>query len=181
MPAHTGDGVHTVSPRMYSFTVTDANGCSTTTTGSVDQPTLLTASNTVGSIGGFGATTPQTERDSGGRPLYTGDGAHTVSAGPYSFTVTDANGCSTTTTGSVAQPPLLTASNTVGSIGCFGGTTTVRVRGCGVFFKDTATTEIYALSLHDALPISDANGCSTTTTGSVDQPTLLTASNTVGS
>src|SRR5258708_22081918 len=27
------------------------------------------------------------------------------------------------------------------------------------FFNDTATTEIYALSLHDALPISAAHGC----------------------
>src|SRR5258708_20762247 len=26
------------------------------------------------------------------------------------------------------------------------------------FFNDTATTEIYTLSLHDALPISDASG-----------------------
>src|SRR5258705_10300820 len=31
------------------------------------------------------------------------------------------------------------------------------------FFNDTATTEIYTLSLHDALPISgDCNGCHTT-------------------
>src|SRR2546421_8352733 len=28
------------------------------------------------------------------------------------------------------------------------------------FFNDTATTEIYTLSLHDALPISPAAGCS---------------------
>src|SRR3712207_9045285 len=27
------------------------------------------------------------------------------------------------------------------------------------FFNDTATTEIYTLSLHDALPISDLCGC----------------------
>src|SRR2546429_5829312 len=27
------------------------------------------------------------------------------------------------------------------------------------FFNDTATTEIYTLSLHDALPISTANAC----------------------
>src|SRR2546426_9813757 len=27
------------------------------------------------------------------------------------------------------------------------------------FFNDTATTEIYTLSLHDALPISEARGC----------------------
>src|SRR3712207_8791158 len=30
------------------------------------------------------------------------------------------------------------------------------------FFKDTATTEIYTLSLHDALPISPADGDETT-------------------
>src|SRR2546425_6503666 len=29
------------------------------------------------------------------------------------------------------------------------------------FFNDTATTEIYTLSLHDALPISSARACST--------------------
>src|SRR2546422_10577149 len=29
------------------------------------------------------------------------------------------------------------------------------------FFNDTATTEIYTLSLHDALPISDTVTCST--------------------
>src|ERR1035438_10878127 len=28
------------------------------------------------------------------------------------------------------------------------------MRVCGCFFNDTATTEIYTLSLHDALPIS---------------------------
>src|SRR2546430_12844013 len=31
------------------------------------------------------------------------------------------------------------------------------------FFNDTATTEIYTLSLHDALPISGTHGKSTTT------------------
>src|SRR3712207_7011313 len=32
---------------------------------------------------------------------------------------------------------------------------------CSFFFNDTATTEIYTLSLHDALPIS-SRGCPTT-------------------
>ena len=36
----------------------------------------------------------------------------------------------------------------VGGGGCGGGV------GCVFFFNDTATTEIYTLSLHDALPIS---------------------------
>src|SRR5471030_2000788 len=40
------------------------------------------------------------------------------------------------------------------SVGVTAGSSTVK----GFFFNDTATTEIYTLSLHDALPISDANG-----------------------
>src|SRR2546422_5522053 len=42
------------------------------------------------------------------------------------------------------------------------------------FFNDTATTEIYTLSLHDALPISSASWCSPTwcrgVTGTVRSP-----------
>src|SRR5574340_1392151 len=36
---------------------------------------------------------------------------------------------------------------------CLGGRGSVRVLLCFFFFNDTATTEIYTLSLHDALPI----------------------------
>src|SRR3712207_7255490 len=47
------------------------------------------------------------------------------------------------------------------------------------FFNDTATTEIYTLSLHDALPISTNNG--TATAGSdyvaVNTTGLITAGN----
>src|SRR5256886_16230337 len=41
------------------------------------------------------------------------------------------------------------------------------------FFNDTATTEIYTLSLHDALPISKTSGCafaSETVSGSSGHP-----------
>src|SRR5256885_11226856 len=34
----------------------------------------------------------------------------------------------------------------------------LRVRSCFFFFNDTATTEIYTLSLHDALPICSVRG-----------------------
>src|SRR3712207_6961422 len=37
------------------------------------------------------------------------------------------------------------------------------------FFNDTATTEIYTLSLHDALPIWDAVRCATRLRGGADQ------------
>src|SRR3712207_7818838 len=44
------------------------------------------------------------------------------------------------------------------------------------FFNDTATTEIYALSLHDALPICSATGCTTWAAGraATSRPTRAT-------
>src|SRR5258708_36935954 len=39
---------------------------------------------------------------------------------------------------------------------------------CFFFFNDTATTEIYTLSLHDALPISELSRQMTTSTTSID-------------
>src|SRR3712207_8560710 len=47
------------------------------------------------------------------------------------------------------------------------------------FFNDTATTEIYTLSLHDALPISARSPTTRTTTGTPTTPT--TASRTASS
>src|SRR3712207_7582111 len=40
------------------------------------------------------------------------------------------------------------------------------------FFNDTATTEIYTLSLHDALPIYGLKALATYSTGSFDQRTM---------
>src|SRR5215472_15601639 len=47
-----------------------------------------------------------------------------------------------------------------------------RVGGAGFFFNDTATTEIYTLSLHDALPISLSSSprCSTSRSRSFSTP-----------
>src|SRR2546429_9221380 len=50
--------------------------------------------------------------------------------------------------------------------------TTTRMHFCIFFFNDTATTEIYTLSLHDALPIYSAScsRCERRTHGSRGRP-----------
>src|SRR4029077_14024636 len=117
---YTGDGAQTVSAGPYNFTVTDAHGCSTVVSDNTSQPDTLTASKTEGTIACHGGTTTVTITASGGTAPYTNDGAHTVSAGPYSFTVTDANGCTATVTGTISEPPTLTAGKTEGTISCHG-------------------------------------------------------------
>src|SRR5437016_10161790 len=50
-------------------------------------------------------------------------------------------------------------------------TLVVSLSACSLFvFNDTATTEIYTLSLHDALPISPLPGITTLKPGSATQP-----------
>src|SRR3974377_1257901 len=53
-------------------------------------------------------------------------------------------------------PPLRVSS----SVSTARATLSFPLRSLFFFFNDTATTEIYTLSLHDALPISDHQECS---------------------
>src|SRR5207237_4191479 len=67
----------------------------------------------------------------GGTPPYTGAGDHVVSAGSYSFTVTDANSCTATTTGTITEPSAVEASSSHRAILCNGGNSTVTVSPTG--------------------------------------------------
>src|SRR5687768_17945848 len=49
------------------------------------------------------------------------------------------------------------------------------------FFNDTATTEIYTLSLHDALPISSGSSCSRPCSAGSSRSTSRSSSSTSGS
>jgi hypothetical protein len=107
-PPYSGDGAHTgVSAGPFSFTVTDANGCSTVVSGNISQPTQLVATSSVACSGGSAVVTVSA---SGGTPGYTGTGTFSHASGTYSYTVTDANGCTATTTGTVAPPNTWTIS-----------------------------------------------------------------------
>src|SRR5690348_6820567 len=67
----------------------------------------------------------------GGTAPYTGTGQFTKKAGSYTFTVTDANGCTASTTVTINQPALLTISSTATPILCNGGDSTVTVSAAG--------------------------------------------------
>src|SRR5678809_1634536 len=127
---YTNDGPHTVSAGPYSFVVSDHNGCTYTVTGNISEPSALSASAVDGSIACNGGTTTVNITATGGTQPYTNDGPHTVSAGPYSFVVSDHNGCTYTVTGNISQPSALSASAVDGSIACNGGTTTVNITAC---------------------------------------------------
>ncbi|MFM7217362.1 MAG: hypothetical protein ACKO1U_05035, partial [Bacteroidota bacterium] len=170
---YSGTGTFTRSSGSYSYTVTDANGCTSVTTGTVSQPSVMVASSTAGTIACFGGTTTVTVSVVGGTAPYTGAGAQTVSAGPYSFTVTDSRGCTASTSGTVTQPTLLVASSTPGTIACFGGTTTVAVSATGGTTPYSGTGSFTAGAGSYSYTVTDARGCTATTSGTLTQPALL--------
>ena len=99
----------------YTVTVTDANGCTTTAQGTVTEPDALMANaNTdqnVTDFNGFDGEISSTP--TGGTQPYNyvwSNGGTTASqtflqAGTYTVTVTDANGCTTSESTTVNQPP----------------------------------------------------------------------------
>jgi hypothetical protein len=161
-PAFTvGSGTYTVTAREVSNTLCNATSASLT----VSQPALLVANAVNTPILCNGGTSTVTVSATGGTAPYTGTGTFTVSAGAYSYTVTDANGCTKTVSGTITQPAPIVVTATYPLITTFGGTTTVTViatggtgayTGTGIFNNVAAGTYTYT--------VTDVNNCSGSTT-----------------
>lgn len=162
-----------LSADTYTFTVTDANGCSASCTVTISQPAALVATCTVltnvscngGSDGSASVSA------SGGVTPYSGEGTFTgLSAGTYSYTVTDANGCTASCSVTITEPAVLVSSASVltnetcigssdGSIDVTATGGTGPYTGTGVVNGLTAGTYSYT--------VTDANGCSTTASATI--------------
>ncbi|MCX6273950.1 MAG: PKD domain-containing protein [Bacteroidetes bacterium] len=178
----------------YSVTVTDANGCTTIANTTVTEPTLLIASASsvpVLCTGGTDGSAAVIAND--GTPGYTyswtsggtGTTENSLAAGTYTVTVTDANGCTTTANTTVTEPTLLVASasatNVLCNAGADGTATVIANDGTPGYSYSwtsggTGATEIGLASGTYTVTVTDANGCTTTTTAIVTEPTLLVAS-----
>lgn len=185
-----------LSVGTYTVTVSDNTGCSSTASISITQPTALIVSASVtanvscngennGSVSSTpsGGTTPYTYSWSGGgtNSTYTG-----LTAGTYTVTVTDNNGCSTTASTTVTQPATLTVSaSTTANVLCngesngsvsstpSGGTTPYTYSWSG---GGTNSTETGLTAGTYTITVTDNNGCTATASTTVTQPTTLTVS-----
>ncbi|MGI4806367.1 MAG: beta strand repeat-containing protein, partial [Janthinobacterium lividum] len=110
-----------LSPGTYTVTVTDANGCSSTRSYTITQPAALTATTSQTNVGIYGGSTGSAAITvSGGTAPYTylwspsGGTAATasnLSAGTYTVTTTDVNGCTINRNYTITQPAVSTNSN----------------------------------------------------------------------
>ncbi len=180
----------------YQLQLRDANGCIKTLETQVTQPEVLSLElDSVRHILCFGESKGSVNiKVKGGTKPYKyswSNGAVTqnianVSAGNYSVTVTDANGCSETIFTSVKQPDALVAKvDQIRQLACFGdknGSVTLSVNG-GVkpyqykWSNGSTTQDLSNLAAGTyTVTISDANGCSQNLTAVITQPVKLVSS-----
>jgi hypothetical protein len=172
---YQGTGTFTRSAGTYSYTVTDANSCTATTTGEITEPSAVTANSSNTAILCHGGNSTVTVSASGGTEPYTGTGTFSHPAGTYSYTVTDANSCTATTTGEITEPSAVTASSSNTAILCNGGNSTVTVSASGGTGPYTGTGTFSHPAGTYSYTVTDANSCTATTTGNITEPSAVTA------
>jgi subtilisin-like proprotein convertase family protein len=193
-----------LSAGTYSVTVTDANGCTDVQSITLTEPPLMTDSYTASTYNcGYnvscnGATDGSIDYSvSGGTPPYAynwSNGANTedisgLGAGTYSVTASDRNGCTTTETITLTEPPVLTTSLTTSMFACGfgvscsgasdGSVSSTTTGGCAPYsyqwsnggmggFINGVTAGSYSVT------VTDANGCQAFATAEITEPAPVT-------
>lgn len=165
-----------LSSGLYTVAVMDGNSCSNSTTLQITQPNLFTATASTGQINCYGGFTTVSVSGFGGTLPYSGSGNFPIAAGPYFITITDANGCTATVSGSVSQPTMLSASSSVVSTPlCYGGNGVIQLSGTGGTAPYSGIGNVMVPGGNYSVIISDANGCTASVSGLLPQPSPVVA------
>jgi large repetitive protein len=175
----------------YAVTATDANGCDRVQQTIITEPTVLQATvatqgvscnggnNGTATVTAQGGTAPYTFRWSNSQTAQT---ANALIAGAANVTVTDANNCQTIINFTITEPLGLTASVSPQAVTCGGGSngqaTANPLGGTAPYTYlwvngQTAQTATGLTAGTYSVVVSDANGCQTNATTTINQPSAL--------
>lgn len=192
----SGPSVGALIAGSYTVQVTDLNACVQQNSFSINEPApvggVITSSTNVSCFGGNNGTATVTA--SGGTPFYsynwlpTGGGSATgigLSAGTYTVTVTDFNGCTATTTTIITQPLSAISATVSGTAtSCFGGsdgTATANPAGgtptYSYLWSSSGGSSVTATGLiagNYTVLVTDNNGCQTNAAVTINEPTPIT-------
>lgn len=190
--AQTVPIVNGLAAGPFSVTVTDVNGCSISSSATINQPPELTvgiASFTDVSCNSFNNGTANATASGGSLPLtyswsngQSGPNATGLSPGNYTVTVTDANTCSSNASVTISNNPGVSVSSVVMPVSCFGlsdGAINVSpLNGQGPFSFQWNTGDIGStiinLSAGDyTVTVTDGNNCVGNTVITVTQPSAI--------
>lgn len=189
----TGQTASNLAAGAYSVLVTDGNGCQSTATTTLTEPTpiTLTSSTTPSSCTSpTGSATVNASGGAGGFTYFwaptggTSNTAINIAAGTYTVTVQDANLCqqsATVNVPSVNGPTVLISG--VNNVSCFGGTNgsatavaSLGTPGYTYLWSPSGGTNASASNLTSGsytVTVVDAAGCSTSETVSITQPNQI--------
>ena len=188
------DSIVNIPAGTYNVTVTDANGCAVATTINITEPASgITINNLIinsplcnGAANGSisftvtGGTSPY---------LYVWNPnvsntntANNLSAGNYSVTITDANGCNLTQQFNVVDPPAIVINSSITNARCnaqCNGTAKITAQGgtlpySYLWSNGAITDSIFNLCAGNySCNITDANGCTAQTTVIITEPAAM--------
>lgn len=189
----TGATATGLTAGTYTYTVTDVCGCSKTGTAQVTQVagfvTNVQSTDATCSILGT-ATATNTGGSSSSytyswntNPVQTTQTATGLLGGTYSVSVNDANGCTNTASVTINQSGGVSLSSSVINATCNpdGSATVNATGGSGIYTYSwsngqTSTSATGLTAGTYTVSVNDGNGCSSTTTATITQPTNISFS-----
>jgi gliding motility-associated-like protein len=189
----TNSSITGLTAGSYSVTTTDVNGCIIVDVISITEPSALSstsvqtnictgATNGLATVSVSGGTIPYTYLWSNGQ---TNSSATGLSAGNYSVTTTDANGCTATSIGTITQFPAISSTTLQTNVSCNGGNngsaSIIPSGGTPPFTyqwnNGLTTSSITALIVGNySGTVTDVNGCETTASTSITEPSPIITS-----
>ena len=192
------EDISNVPAGTYTVTLSDANGCGNLSLSSIiTQPSqAVTSSIVTTNISCLGGSDGAADLSAyGGVPPYSynwnsgtfvSEDLVNVPAGTYSITVTDENGCTNTNSIILTEPTAITSSVTVTNVLCYGqstGSVNLTLSGGTPPYSYSWSNSTFTLGSTEDLSnvpaefysvlITDDNGCTSTNTGTVTQPTQI--------
>ena len=191
---NNASAINNLIAATYTLTITDANSCTLVHNIVVSQPdSLHITANVLPALCYETATASISTNTIGGSIPYTytwSNNANTpnlidIPANIYTLTVTDAAGCSNTISITTTQPQVLVTNTAAVNIACNGNETgsivTTTTGGTTPYFYDWTNNLPNTANQINSLPpntytvtVTDANGCSSTASQNIIQPTPIT-------